>query len=443
MAKLDWEFILGEVKKEINDEGLFVAWFKPIEVVSLKKDKLKLQVPDEFFMKWFKKNYLEYLEKIINTHYNSIKIEIISKNSTKIEKTETLIKKGVHKKVQESKLFGYLDPRFTFDTFVVGKSNEFAYAACNAVADEPGVRYNPLFIYGGVGLGKTHLLNASGNKLLKSGKHLRICCITAEQFINDFVKSSINNKLMDFQTFYRNSFDALLIDDIHYLEGKSGTQDQFFHIFNIFFNSKKQIILTSDKYPQNFSKMEERLKNRFEQGLIVDIKPPEYETKVAIIRKKALLENFELPESIAYYIVDRVQANNIRQLEGALVRVLAYSSITGKSIDEGLVDDALTGFVQKKRKITEEDILNTVSIHFNVKVSEIKSKRRKKHIIFPRQITMYLLREILGMSYMEIGSKFGGKDHTTVMHSVNKIKKLIKDEEHIQEVVDNIKRKLQ
>lgn len=435
--KVLWESVLEDIKQELNDDGAFVAWFKPIEVLSLTKEKIKLLVPDEFFLKWFKKNYMEFLERAIHKINKNIKIEIVSGEGGNIKKISR-----EEKKKEETLLFGYLDPRFTFDTFVVGKSNEFAYAACRAVCEEPGTRYNPLFIYGGVGLGKTHLLNATGHRILQSKKRLRTCCITAEQFINDFVRASLNNKIIEFQNFYRKSFDVLLVDDIHHLEGKSGSQDQFFHIFNIFFNTKKQIVLTSDKYPQNLSKMEERLKNRFEQGLVVDIKPPEFETRVAIVRKKALLDNVDISENVASYLVEKVNATNIRQLEGALVRVIAYASMSGRAIDTGLIDEALHGFIQEKKRITEDDILEAVSRHFNIKVAEIKSKKRKKHILFPRQISMFLFKELLGLSYPEIGWRFGGKDHTTVIHAVNKIKTMLQRDEHLRETIDSLKKML-
>ncbi len=436
--KATWDDVLLRIQEELNDKHAFEAWFKPLEPVSFKSDKVRMRVPDEYFLKWFKRNYADILERTLAEFYgHSIKVEYEWKDTGVVPSPNT-----AKVPVRNGRLFGLLDLRFTFDTFVVGKSNEFAYAAANAVAESPGTRYNPLFIYGGVGLGKTHLLNAIGNKIISSRTNLRVCSITTDQFMNDFVRASVTNKILEFQNFYRNSFDVLLVDDIHYLEGKPGTQDQFFHIFNIFFNARKQIVLTSDKYPQNLSEVEERLKNRFEQGLIVDIKPPEYETKVAIIRKKALLENFYLNEELAHYIVQQVNADNVRKLEGALVRVLAYASMKGGDITKELVDEALSGFISQRRKLTEDDVINTVARHFNIRANEIKSKKRTKHIAFPRQIAMYLCREVLHSSFPDIGHRFGGKDHSTVIHSVNKIKELVKNDPDIRELIENLTKKL-
>ena len=316
-----------------------------------------------------------------------------------------------------------LNPNYTFDTFVVGSCNQFAHAASTAVAKNPAHSYNPLYIYGGAGLGKTHLMNAIGHFSLQHNHHLKIFYVTTEKFMNDLINHLQYGKILDFRQKYR-SVDVLLMDDIHYLSGRERTKEEFFHTFNHLYDSQKQIVISSDCPPKEIPNLEERFSSRFEWGLIADLKPPDIETRIAILNKKSELEGIILPESVALYIADKIQSN-IRELEGYLRRVIAYASLKGKPIDLDLAKESLKDLLDlTSRLISVDKIQKIVCHHFKIKISQIKAKNNSPKISFPRQVAMYLSKELTKTSLPEIGRKFGGKHHTTVLHSIRKIEKL-------------------
>ena len=316
-----------------------------------------------------------------------------------------------------------LNPKYTFDTFVVGSSNQFAHAAAQAVAESPSKTYNPLYIYGGVGLGKTHLMHAIGYRVRELNRHLRLCYLSSEKFMNELITAIRYDQTMSFRDKYR-SIDVLLIDDIQFMAGKERTQEEFFHTFNALYDNQKQIVISSDCPPREIPTLEERLHSRFEWGLIADIQPPDLETKVAILRKKAELEKLELPDEVALFMAGKIRSN-IRELEGSLVRLTALSSLRGEPINLGLAQEALKNIVdEQERSITIELIQRVVADNYNMKVADLKSKNNARSIAVPRQVAMYLCKTLTKASLPEIGREFGGKHHTTVLHSINKISEL-------------------
>jgi chromosomal replication initiator protein len=313
-----------------------------------------------------------------------------------------------------------LNSRYTFDSFVVSSCNQFAHAAATAVADQPSGAYNPLYVYGGVGLGKTHLMHAIGQQIARLLPGLRLLYISTETFMNELINSIRFEKTLDFKERYRN-VDLLLVDDIQFLAGKERTQEEFFHTFNALYESQKQIVITSDCPPRDIPTLEERLRSRFEWGLIADIQPPDLETKVAILRKKAEAENLHLPEDVALFISSHIRSN-IRELEGSLIRLIAFSSLTGRQIDLEMAKETLKGLiVDRGRTISVEAIQKYIGNYYHIKISELKSRNNAKHISFPRQVAMYLCKRLTEKSLPAIGTQFGGKHHTTVLHAIRKI----------------------
>ncbi|GAM08498.1 chromosomal replication initiator protein DnaA [Geobacter sp. OR-1] len=334
-----------------------------------------------------------------------------------------------------------MNPKYTFEKFVCGSSNQFAYAASQAVANNPATNYNPLFIYGGVGLGKTHLLIAIGNQILATNKSARICYYTSEKFMNEMINSLRHKKMDDFRNKFRKA-DVLLIDDIQFMANKPATQEEFFHTFNSLYESHKQIVLTSDKFPKEIPELEERLRSRFEWGLIADIQPPDTETKSAILKKKAEFDGILLPDDVALFLSSS-SASNVRELEGMLVRLGAYSSLTNSKITLTMAKEVLKDIiVDKSKDISIEYIQKAVADHFQLKISDLKSDKRIKTLVVPRQIAIFICRELTKASYPEIGDKFGGKDHSTVIHSVKKIEKLLGQDHEIRNTIEIIRRSL-
>jgi chromosomal replication initiator protein len=320
-----------------------------------------------------------------------------------------------------------LNPRYTFDTFIVGSSNQFAHAACRAVAELPSRSYNPLFIYGGVGLGKTHLMHAVGQYVLEHDRNLKLTYISSERFMNEMINALRYDRILDFRERYR-TVDVLLVDDIQFLAGKEGTQTEFFHTFNALYDSQKQIVLSSDHQPHEIPQLEERLRSRFEWGLIADIQPPDLETKAAILKKKAETEAVPLPDNVAMYIAGRIKSN-IRELEGSLIRLIAYASLTGQAISLSLAQEVLKNIIEHEEKaVTIEVIQKYVADYYNLKLVELKSRNNSKSIAMPRQIAMYLCKSLTHASLPEIGRSFGGKHHSTVIHSIRKVEELRKKE---------------
>jgi len=333
-----------------------------------------------------------------------------------------------------------LNSRFTFDNFVVGSSNQFAHAASMAVADQPGSAYNPLFIYGGVGLGKTHLLHAIGNQIILQ-RSFQVVYLSAESFINELINSIRYEKMPEFHDKYR-SMDVLLLDDVQFMAGKERTQEEFFHTFNDLYQSQKQIVVTSDKVPKDIPELEERLRSRFEWGLIADIQPPDMETRVAILNKKAESENIFLPSDVSIFLSSHIHSN-VRVLEGTLTRLKAFSGISGKPISIEMCRNILKDVLEtKKSAFTVDEVMRAVCRYYNLKMSDLKSPKRSKPIAGARQVAMYLCRELTSDSFPEIGESFGGKDHSTVIHAVNKIDALIQDDIKVKQDMAAIKKLL-
>jgi chromosomal replication initiator protein len=329
-----------------------------------------------------------------------------------------------------------LGPRYSFDTFIVGSSNQFAHAACRAVAEAPSRSYNPLFIYGGVGLGKTHLMHAIGHYVLNHLKNLKLTYISSERFMNEMINAVRYDRVLDFRERYR-SVDVLLVDDVQFLAGKEGTQTEFFHTFNALYDSQKQIVISSDCPPHEIPALEERLRSRFEWGLIADIQPPDLETKVAILKKKAEAEGIPLPDNVAIYIAGKIKSN-IRELEGSLIRLVAYASLTGREISLQLAQDVLRNVLQHDEKaVTIEVIQKHVADFYQLKVGDLKSRNNSKSVAMPRQISMYLCKALTNASLPEIGRSFGGKHHSTVIHSIRKIEDLRKRDPDFNTLINN------
>jgi chromosomal replication initiator protein len=428
--------ILAQIKPKITkiiSEESYNTWIEPIEFVEHTDDKCVLMVPNAFFRDWVAQHFepilITLMKEVTNTDN---KIEYVIK---KEQRTDG--KKGVV--IRRPAEFNFFNPKYTFESFVVGSSNQFANAACLAVATNPGKTYNPLFIYSGVGLGKTHLLNAIGNFLIKHGNSSaeRICYTTAEQFTNELINALRYEKMEDFRNRFR-KMDILLIDDIQFIAGKERTQAEFFHTFNALYDNMKQIVVTSDKFPGDTESFEERLRSRFEWGLIADIQSPDIETKVAILNKKAENDHVALPLDVAFFIASHTE-DNIRSLEGALIRIGAFASLNNSSVTIDLVKEVLGHMMKtKKKEITIDLIIKEVSSFFSLKPAELRSSRRIRSIILPRQIAIFLSRKLTDYSLVSIGEKFGGKDHATVLHSIKKVEEEMKIKKEFKPTVENI-----
>ena len=417
-------------------EDNFKTWIEPIKFLNYSEGLCSVVVPNAFFRDWIIENFEPLFKTLLrDVTKEEAKIEyLLKKEGVKIEKKVAL------KKQVASDLF---KTKYTFESFVVGASNQFANAACLAVANNPGKVYNPLFIYGGVGLGKTHLLNAIGNFLLarQAMSGSRICYITAEEFTNELINSLRFEKMDDFRNRFR-KMDVLLIDDIQFIAGKERTQAEFFHTFNALYDSAKQIVVTSDKFPKDIANFEERLRSRFEWGLIADIQPPDLETKVAILNKKAEFENVVLPQDVAFYLASNIE-HNIRVLEGSLIRLSAFASLRNMAITMDLAKEVMGNIItDKKKEPTIDAIIKDVASHFSLKPSDLKSAKRIKSIMLPRQIAIFLSRKLTSSSLVSIGEKFGGKDHATILHSVKKVEEEIKQKRDVQETVEKIEARI-
>ncbi|MBN1273682.1 MAG: chromosomal replication initiator protein DnaA [Candidatus Aminicenantes bacterium] len=415
-----WFEILHFIKKKI-DKNSFETWFEPTSYIGQEADSLYVKVPNSYFKDWLSFHYSSLInncsQEIFNKIFN-IKFIFDESPSTFMRRSpkERNLKHG-------GLLNPNLNPHYTFENFVVGSCNQFAHAACMAVANNSAKSYNPLYIYGGAGLGKTHLMNAVGHQSLKVDHRHKILYITTEKFMNDLINHLQYGKILDFRQKYRN-IDVLLMDDIHYLSGRERTKEEFFHTFNHLYDNQKQIVISSDCPPREIKNLEERFRSRFEWGLIADLKPPDIETRIAILNKKAELEVVHLPESVALYISDKVHSN-IRELEGYFRRIVAYSSLKGVGIDLDLAKEALQGLLDSSSNlVTVEKIQKLVCHKYKIKLSQLKSKNNSPKFSFPRQIAMYISKELTQSSLPEIGKKFGGKHHTTVIHSIRKIEKL-------------------
>jgi chromosomal replication initiator protein len=413
MSENLWADVLARVEGKINRHS-FATWFRPTTFVSHDGVTLRIGVPNAQFRDWLSKNYLGVLQEALSEVGQAGAHIVFEESADDSASASTPPPPPADRDVS------HLNPKYTFDSFVVGSSNQFAHAAARAVAEIPSKSYNPLFIYGGVGLGKTHLMHAIGHYILARQKRLNVLYISTDRFINEMINSIRFDRLPAFRQKYR-SIDVLLVDDIQFIAGKDRTQEEFFHIFNALHDSQKQIVVSSDCPPRQIPTIEERLHSRFEWGLIADIQPPDIETKVAILRKKAEAERVEVPENVALFIASKVRTN-IRELEGSLIRLIAYASLTGRDIDLALAQETLRDVLHTEDKpVTIEMIQKFVADHYSLKISELKAKNNSKSVAQPRQIAMYLIKGLTGASLPEIGKEFGGKHHSTVIHSIRKI----------------------
>ena len=429
-----WIRILEAVSAKV-DPNSFETWFDPTTFIGRDQDCLYIKVPNAYFRDWLSFHYSNVIgESCRDLFGKTLDIRYIH------EDTPTAFMRrspDERKTKQGSPVNPNLNPNYTFENFVVGSCNQFAHAAASAVSKNPAKSYNPLYIYGGAGLGKTHLMNAIGHYALQQNARAKILYVTTEKFMNDLVNHLQYSKVLEFREKYR-SVDLLLMDDIHYLSGRERTKEEFFHTFNHLYDSQKQIVISSDCPPKEIPHLEERFRSRFEWGLIADLKPPDIETRIAILKKKAEAEAVSLPESVALYIADKVQTN-IRELEGYMRRVIAFASLKGERIDLDLTKEALKGLLDSSSTIvTVEKIQKLICHKFKIKPSQLKSKNNSPKIAFPRQIAMYLAKDLTNSSLPEIGKKFGGKHHTTVIHSIRKIEKMRTDDPEFNKEINSL-----
>jgi len=436
------------IKKDLDNDQTFGIWFGPIKFVSTGQGAITLEVPSKFFKGWLVDRYMNLLESAIQKAYGkALKIEFVTKEPAGAKEAQPVSTKDI---VKKEKIFGIfprpaqdapkeigLNAKYTFDSFVVGPSNRFAHAASLAISESPAKAYNPFFIYGGVGLGKTHLMHAIGHQVCRKMPKAKILYISSEDFTNQLISAIQNRSTPKFREKYR-SVDVLLIDDIQFIAGKESTQEEFFHTFNALYDAHKQIVVSSDRPPKEIQSMEERLVSRFEWGLVTDIQPPDLETRIAILKKKSEKETLSLPEDVFYFLAEKIRTN-IRELEGALIRVVAYAKLVGKEVSVDMVKEVLRDMIiEGEKKVTIDIIQKKVSEYFDIKLSDMRSKKRSKAIAYPRQVAMYLARQLTDYSLPEIGEYFGGRDHTTVMHACDKIETDIKIKEGFRSLVERL-----
>lgn len=417
-----WDQIKLSLAEKISTEA-FQNWFADTRLQQADGDRISVLVPNEATKDWMEREYAESVHAAIrdlNLPIRQVSYEISSASVTSNSHTD--FSPAVTDSLFQSPV-SQLNPKFTFDNFVVGSCNQFAHAAAKAVATMPSRSYNPLFIYGGVGMGKTHLIHAIGRSLVQNFGGMRIVYTTSERFMNQMINCIKLDRMTQFHQHFR-SADVLLIDDVHILGGKERTQDEFFHTFNELYDHQKQIVISSDSSPKNIPGLVERLRSRFEWGLMVDVQPPDLETKMAILDKKAELEGIKLPEDVRIFLATKTKSN-VRELEGALIRLIAYSSVSGGTINLAMAQQILKHLVNgPERRVTVEAVIRAVAERFSLQPSQIKQKTNEHRISYPRQIAMYLMKELTDASLPEIGRAFGGKHHTTVLHSVKKIEQL-------------------
>ncbi|HBR52054.1 MAG TPA: chromosomal replication initiator protein DnaA [Nitrospira sp.] len=442
-VEIEWDEALEYVQQKVPKQ-VFDTWFLPVQFDRVENSTVYIGVPNKFFGEWLETHYgALFAEAVaIASGGEPLTVEFVVREKTAASPTElpAVVQGGKGQSLPKPRRGILLNPKYTFRNFVVGAGNQFAHAACMAVAEQPGQTYNPLFIYGGVGLGKTHLLNAIGNHVAEQ-RDLRIAYLTTEQFTNEVINSIRYDKMMDLRKRYRH-IDMLMIDDIQFLVGKERTQEEFFHTFNALYEGHKQIVLSSDRFPKDMPDIEERLRSRFEWGLIADLQPPDVETRIAILRKKSEDEGVKLPEDVIQFLSTTMKSN-IRELEGSLVRLGAYASLTGQVISLDLAKTVLRDLIGDKKKVVAmDDIQEAVCAQFHVKIAELKSRRRSKTLVHPRQIAMYLCRELTDASYPEIGRQFGGKDHTTIIHACRQVTKAKETDTGLQTTIESLKEQI-
>ncbi len=440
-----WDEVLSRIEAKVGRHS-FHTWFKPTALVADDGALVTVRVPNQLFTEWLPRHYSVVLaEALQDVGRAGAELIFVPEGAATIAaasaKADVSVAPDVAPPQAESTVSvgapAGLNARYTFDTFIVGPSNQFAHAACRAVAEAPSRSYNPLFIYGGVGLGKTHLMHAIGQYVLQHGANLKLTYISSERFMNEMINAVRFDRVLDFRERYR-SVDVLLVDDIQFVSGKEGTQNEFFHTFNALHDAQKQIVISSDRPPHEIPQLEERLRSRFEWGLIADIQQPDIETKVAILKKKAEAEIIPLPDNVAMYIASRIKSN-IRELEGSLIRLIAYASLTGRSLSIELAQDVLRHVLEHDDKaVTIEHIQKFVADYFQLKLTDLKSRNNSKSVAMPRQVAMYLCKHLTHASLPEIGRSFGGKHHSTVIHSVRKVEDLRKKEKSFDSLISGL-----
>jgi chromosomal replication initiator protein len=433
-------------------ESTYNLWFKSIKAYSIEEDKAVLIVPNRFYLEWIDNNYPDLIKKALSeitqkdmqVTFELEKKMSIKKSEDNSENNNPEVNKISRPKIQLQKAMDrptYLSLRYTFDQFVVGPSNQFAHAAAQAVSESPGKAYNPLFIYGDVGLGKTHLITAIGNKVIKTRPELLVIFVQSEQFTNEVVTAIRHEKMSEFKAKYRN-VDLLLIDDVQFIANKTQTQEEFFHTFNALYEMQKQIVISSDRPPKEIGAITDRLKSRFTMGLIADIQPPSEELKVAILHKKAAIEKIRLPDDVAFFLASRIRSN-IRELEGCLIKLAAHSTLIGSPINLDMSKQVLKDvFYDDDKPITIDFIQKKVCDVFGVKLQDIKAKKRTKELTVPRQVAMFLSKRLTDCSLSEIGKAFGGKDHATVIYSCKKVEERAEKEESFNRIVEQLSDKI-
>ena len=450
-----WDDVLGRIEAKVNRHSYY-TWFKPTSFVADHGTTIHVRVPNSLFRDWLTKHYSTVInESLVELDRTNAGLSFLTdgegppdSNEPSTSDDDSLADVAEPAAVQVDQVpvpvtgSGGLNPRYTFDTFIVGPSNQFAHAASRAVAEAPSRSYNPLFIYGGVGLGKTHLMHAIGRYVLQHNPKFVLTYISSERFMNEMINAVRYDRSLEFRERYR-SVDVLLVDDIQFLAGKEGTQNEFFHTFNALYDAQKQIVISSDCPPHEIPSLEERLRSRFEWGLIADIQSPDLETKVAILKKKAEAEAVPLPDNVAIYIAGKIKSN-IRELEGSLIRLVAYASLTGSEISLALAQDVLKNILDHDEKaVTIEIIQKYVADYYQLKMTELKSRNNSKSVAIPRQVAMYLCKQLTHASLPEIGRCFGGKHHSTVIHSIRKIEGLRKSDgtfnTHITNLIESFK----
>ena len=436
-----WKNVLAQVEQKISKPS-FETWLKSTKLLSYKGSNVTIAAPNSFARDWLENHYVHLIAGILSELTGEdLLIKFVVQKDQEDDSLDLPVPviQAKNKEDHSEITPGMLNPKYIFDTFVIGAGNRFAHAASLAVAEAPAKAYNPFFIYGGVGLGKTHLMHAIGHYVLEHNPNAKVVYLSSEKFMNEFINSIRDNKAVDFRNKYRN-VDVLLIDDIQFLAGKESTQEEFFHTFNTLHTESKQIVISSDRPPKEIPTLEDRLRSRFEWGLITDITPPDLETRIAILRKKAKADGLDISNEVMHYIANQIDTN-IRELEGALIRVVAYSSLVNKDISTELAAAALKDIIPnaKPRMISILDIQTAVGEHYNIRLEDFSAKKRTKSIAFPRQVAMYLSRELTDFSLPKIGEEFGGRDHTTVIHAHEKISSLLKEEQQLQQDIKQIR----
>jgi chromosomal replication initiator protein len=456
-----WDSALSSLRSRLSEEN-YRTWLEPVQLDRLEGRKVVLRIPNRFYAEWISSHYLDLILAALANEAGVEELEVEWLVDEQLQKrmdeqARTKAQPPSERPKEEARVSGApsappppaelsadsgLNPKYRFDNFIVGPSNQLAHAASMAAASSPGTRYNPLFIYGGVGLGKTHLVNAIGHRIRQDRTEARVLFLSAERFTNEFIWALQNHRINEFRQRYRTHCDVLCIDDIQFLAGREQTQEEFFHTFNALYHADRQIVVTSDVYPQQIKEMEERLVSRFQWGLVADIQAPELDTRIAILKKKAEQEHIALSDDVALLIAQQVQSN-VRELEGTLLRLAVKAELTRRGIDLEFARDALGAQLPLlEKQTTVEDVQRAACEYFNVRLSDLKSHRRHRAVSFPRMVAMYVCRQRLKLSYPELGDRFGGKDHTTVMSAVRKIGGLVDSDEQVRSAIAAIERKV-